>query len=127
MRRTRSAAIGSAVAVAALVTMSCASMRSTDWTNHNISEVIRKLGQPAQIHRSPTSTTYVWNQTKTTLYSTFGGSSDPHGGFDTEPYCVTWRFSVDRNGTIASYTVEELPGICEPTVGTKDSGYPWNP
>ena len=127
MRWTRSAAIGSAVAMAALVTTNCASMRSTDWTNHKISEVIRKLGRPAEIRRYPHSTVYVWNETKTTLYSTFGGSSDPHGGFDTDPYCVSWRFSVDQDGTITNFSVQELPGICEPSVGTKESRYPWSP
>ena len=84
------------VAVAAFLTSSCATTRPPDWTNHNISEavkelgpptailsqVIRKPGQPTEILPCPDARVYYWQQTKTTITSTFGSSSDPHAGSD---------------------------------------------
>ena len=128
MCTTGSAAIGLAVAVAAFLTSSCATTRPPDWTNHNISEVvkelgpptailsqvIRKPGQPTQILPCPDACVYYWQQTKTTITSTFGSSSDPHGGSYNSTSCLMSLFSVARDGTITHYEEHQLPWVCDP-------------
>src|SRR5512135_706096 len=106
MRTTASTAATLAVAALALLTPGCATMQSTDWTGHDISEVIRRLGQPTDVHRAPAGTVYLFKEIRTTTEST-PSISDPHDGFETRPYYRVWRFSVDANGKVTSYEVEK--------------------
>ncbi len=106
MGKSGSARARAALAVLALSAAACATMQSTDWTGRDISEVIRRLGEPTQVHRAPVGTVYLFKEIRTTTEST-PSISDPHDGFETRPYYRVWRFSVDANGKVTSYEVEK--------------------
>ena len=108
MKTEASAAVVLALAALAFLTSGCATMQATDWTTRDISEVIRRLGQPTEVHRAPAGTVYLFKEIRTTTEST-PSISDPHDGFETRPYYRVWRFSVDANGKITSYEVEKRP------------------
>ena len=123
MHWTRSATISITAAVAVLMTWGCSSTRPIDWTNHNISEVIRQFGQPALVapvaERSgphpviytPGVKLYVWKQTKSGVESN-RSAGNPEGGFEATTTCLMWIFTVDPTGTIKEYTLQKLPWVC---------------
>ncbi len=92
----------------ALLAAGCATMQSTDWTGHRISEVVTRLGRPTQVTRTDDGATYVWKQTRSTVRAN-KGFAEPHDGFDTTAYTLVWRFSVDSDGRITSYSMERNP------------------
>ncbi len=110
MAKTTVVAAALAGAVCTLLGAACATMQSTNWTGHRISEVVKKLGQPTEITRSGDAAVYVWKEPRTSVQSTTG-FDQPHNGVDTSAYVQVWRFSVDANGRITRYSMERRPWL----------------
>ena len=106
MYRTSEVVLVLVLAATILVASGCASTKVTDWTGHQIDEVINNYGTPARVTPiADGGKIYVWEYQRTFADPSWG----PAGTVSTnERRCTATRaFMVRPDGIVASWTVQD--------------------
>jgi hypothetical protein len=97
------------VAAAACLACGCASTKTTEWTGHQIGEVIKEFGSPTRtVPADAGRTIYVWVREHSIPQSTWGGApGQPSVPNKSQTQVTTWTFTVSPDGTVVSWSKDE--------------------